>query len=169
MLLAAFERAKALGLEPNVHWTVHLEMANITEEQGGTAVSYLLGRARAYTRRRGLPFAAYWVRENGEGKGHHVHIAMHWPKALSLRGLTSRWVRLAGGVMTNGVSKVTRVGGLSAYERGHWYDANADALTRYLLKGVSEKLGREIGLRSERRGKGGAVIGKRAGRTQNLI
>ncbi|MBB3765047.1 hypothetical protein [Sphingomicrobium lutaoense] len=158
----------AKGLAPNVHWTVHLEMAGITEEFGASAVSYLLGRARDYNRRRGLPFAAYWVRENGEGKGHHVHIAMHWPSELSLRGLTGRWVRLAGGQMVKGVSEVRRVGGLVQYERGNWFDANAEALTRYFLKGVSEELGQELKLLPHRRGKGGAVIGKRAGRTQNL-
>ncbi len=168
MLLAAHEMALRLGLEPNVHWTVHYECAGIPDEEGTAFVGRILADARNYARRRGLPFAAYWVRENGQGKGAHIHIAMHWPRGLSLRGLTSRWIKNAGGTCMKGTSVVRRIGGLAHYQRGKWFDANAHELTLYMLKGVADALGEELGLRPSRRGKGGNIVGKRAGRTQNL-
>ncbi|NNC47652.1 MAG: hypothetical protein HKO13_04375 [Sphingomonas sp.] len=155
-------------MEPNVHWTVHYESAGVQDDDGAAFVGKILDYARTYLRRRKKPFAAYWVRENGEGKGAHAHIAMHWPQGLSLRGLTGRWIKNAGGICVKGTSVIRRMGGLATYQRGEWFDANARELTLYMMKGVSDALGEELGLGPSRRGKGGDIIGKRAGRTQNL-
>ncbi|MBW0143783.1 hypothetical protein [Sphingomicrobium clamense] len=167
MLQLAFARSIELGVPFNRHWTVHHERAGITNEDGAAFVGRLLAPAGRYCRRRDR-FAAAWVRENGDGKGCHVHIAMHVPETAKLRGNTRRWIEQAGGTCRKGVSVVKVIGGTLAASRvgGPFYEANADVLLRYFLKGVDADLGKERSL--ELYGEGGLIIGKRAGRTQNL-
>lgn len=167
-LLAAGDYAERIGLAFNRHWTVHYQLADIGEHEAMRFIGRLLKLAGDYARRHGSRLAAVWVRENGEGKGGHVHILMHLRADLSLVGRTRRWVRLAGGECRAGVSYVRAIGGrlLSAENGGEHYRANADTVRAYLMKAAEQTAGEALGLASF--GQAGVIVGKRCGRTQNL-
>lgn len=152
----------------NRHWTVHYERAGIPENEGARFVGHLLRLVKAWARRNGAELAAVWVRENGDGKGGHVHILMHLPAELSLRNRTRRWIEAAGGTYRRNVSKVRSIGrGLQSCNRpGSGYSANLANALAYVLKGASAPVAASVGL--ARYGEGGKVIGKRAGWTQNV-
>jgi hypothetical protein len=152
----------------NRHWIVHYERAGIEDTDAVRFIGRLLKLVGDYARRHRAAFSAIWVRENGEGKGCHVHILMHLPAALSLQGRTRKWVRLAGGVYTRNVSRVAPIGGrlLAADNGGEHYQQNAIAVTSYLLKCGDREAG--LTLELPRYGQQGLIVGKRCGRTQNL-
>lgn len=167
-LIAAADHAERIGLAFNRHWTIHIERAGIADADGAQFVGRLLKLARDYAGRNGAGFAAVWVRENGDSKGSHVHILMHLPAALSLKGKTQKWVRLAGGASCAKVSHVRAVGRrlLSAENRGQEYAENANRALAYLLKGASRESVNALSL--PRHAAGGYVIGKRCGWSQNI-
>lgn len=167
-LIAAAEFCQSLKRPFNRHWTVHYEAAGIPDSEGAAFVGRLLSRVRREVRRYRGNLGSLWVRENGSGKGAHVHILMHLPAGFSLRNKTRRWIEAAGGRYGKGVSKVRIIGGsLASASRGserHW--ENVRKVLAYLLKGASVQAGVALGL--ARYGEGGKVIGKRCGRTQNI-
>jgi len=172
-LLMAARVAELTGLRFNRHWTVHYERAGIAECDGARFIGHLLKLASAQARRDGGQMAAIWVRENGEGKGGHVHIMLHLPAGTHLRNRTRRWIVAAGGKYRARVSRVNSIGGrLSFAELGgdpmsdQHYRANAEAVLRYLLKYGNVGAGEALGL--ARFGEAGKVIGKRCGFTQNI-
>ena len=167
-LIAAADQAQRMGLSFNRYWTVHYERAGIAEIDAARFIGRLLKLAGDYARRHNGNFAQMWVRENGDGKGGHVHILLHLPSRLSLRGRTGHWVRLAGGKCCSRVSRVRSIGhGLrSADNGGEDYQQNADKVLAYILKGADPETGAALGL--ARYGERGLIIGKRCGRSQNL-
>lgn len=167
-LIAAAHRAEGMGLAFNRHWTVHYERAGIAEADAARFIGRLLKLARDAARRKIGGFTAIWVRESGEGKGGHVHILMHLPAGLGLRGRTRKWVGLAGGECRKGVSVVRSIGGalISADIGGEHYRHNAGAVLAYVLKGAGRAAGEALGL--PQLGEAGLVVGKRCGRTQNI-
>lgn len=167
-LVAAAGVATKIGLAFNRHWTVHYERAGIAERNGARFVGHLLKLVSAQARRAGGELAAVWVRENGDGKGGHVHILMHLPAGMSLRNRTRRWIECAGGTYKRNVSKVRTIGrSIGACSRSEGdYSANLDAALAYLLKGAGAPVAESLGL--IRWGEGGLVIGKRCGTTQNV-
>jgi hypothetical protein len=154
--------------QDNRHWTIHYERAGIAEIDGAKFVGHVLRLAKAQARRDGGDMAAIWVRENGEGKGGHVHILLHLPAGTYLRNRTRRWIVAAGGAFRARVSKVRTIGASlqSAGGGSEHYWANADAVLSYLLKYTDMEAGEALGL--ARFGEAGKVVGKRAGFTQNL-
>jgi len=172
-LIQAADNAERLGLRFNRHWTVHYERAGIAEEGGAKFIGHLLRLAKAQARRDGGDMAAAWARENGEGKGGHVHIMMHLPAATYLRNRTRRWIVAAGGKYQAKVSKVVSFAGRldradmssDPFVNG-LYRANADAVLAYLLKYVEADVGVALGL--SRFGESGRIVGKRCGWTQNI-
>lgn len=167
-LAAAAEYAEQLGLPFNRHWTVHYESAGIDEANATAFIRRLLKLSGDYARRNGAQLAAVWCRENGKRKGGHVHILLHLPAALPLKGYTRRWVRLAGGQCRKGVSHVRSIGGnlKAAKSGGERYKQNVANVRAYLMKGATGAAGKALGL--ERYGIGGLVVGKRCGWTQNI-
>lgn len=167
-LIAAADHAERIGLPFNRHWTVHYQTAGIAEADAARFIGRLNKLVGEYSRRHGGRFAAIWVREGGEGKGGHVHILMHLPARLSLKGRTRRWVKRAGGTCRSGASYVRAVAGrlLAAESGSEHYAVNVAAVRAYLLKGAGEEAGRALGL--ARMGEGGPIIGKRCGWTQNI-
>lgn len=167
-LMAAATYASASGRPFNRHWTVHYEKAGIADSDGAAFVGRLLDSARRFASRANIEFAAAWVRENGEGKGGHVHILLHLPPSLSLRNLTRRWIDRAGGRYRARVSRVVSIGGTlncATTNPGH-YLANLQTVLAYVLKAADPDTGRRLAL--PRYDEGGRVIGKRAGWTQNV-
>jgi hypothetical protein len=170
-LMEAVAHAKKFDLAFNRHWTVHYERAGIADQDGARFVGHLLRLVAAYARRHHGKFAAMWVRENGEGKGGHVHILMHLSDGLTLRNRYRGWIGAAGGNYRRNVSKTRSIGGrLDLKERGDLgvahYGANLAAVVAYVLKGADAGLGAALDL--YRAGEGGRIIGKRCGWTQNL-
>lgn len=167
-LAAAAEYAEQLGLPFNRHWTVHYESAGIDEANATAFIRRLLKLLGDYARRNGAQLAAVWCRENGKRKGGHVHILLHLPADLSLKGYTRRWVRLAGGQCRKGVSHVRSIGvNLEAAKSGsEHYRQNVANVRAYLMKGATTEAGEALGL--ERFGIGGPIVGKRCGWTQNI-
>jgi len=167
-LIEAGDFAEAIGLRFNRHWSVHYAKAGIAESDATRFIGRLLKLAGGFARRHGGRLAAIWVREGGEGKGGHVHILMHLPPGLSLRGKSKRWVGLAGGRCVARVSRVRPIAGrVAAAERGDaHYRHNVGNVRRYLLKNVDLEAGVDLGLKHK--GQSGLVVGKRCGWTQNV-
>lgn len=167
-LAAAAEYAEQLGLPFNRHWTVHYESAGIDEADATAFNRRLLKLLGDYARRNGARLAAVWCRENGKRKGGHVHILLHLPADLPLKGYTRRWVRLAGGQCRKGVSHVRSIGGnLKAAKSGsEHYRQNVANVRAYFMKGATSAAGKALGL--EQFGIGGLIVGKRCGWTQNI-
>lgn len=167
-MIEAANFAERIGLAFNRHWTVHYEIAGIAEHDSAAFVGRLLALVRKWVRRAGGNMAALWARENGDGKGGHVHILLHLPSGMTLRNLTLRWIKAAGGNPVRRVSRVRTIGGLltNAKVGGARYRANADAVLAYLVKAASAETGHALAL--PRHGEGGPIIGKRAGWTQNI-
>lgn len=167
-LLAAVAQLEKQSKQFNRHWTVHYARAGISDRDGARFVGRLLKRAGEHVRRAHGKIAAIWVRENGEGKGAHVHIVLHLPDGLVLRNHTRRWIKAAGGRYRKGVSEVRSIGGTlaSARANGERHKVNVGKLMAYLMKGADAETGERLGL--HRSGEGGPIIGKRCGWTQNL-
>lgn len=152
----------------NRHWTVHSERAGIASMDGAGFVGRLIDTVRRYATRHGYQMSALWVREDGEGKGGHVHILLHLPPSLSLRTLTVRWVRSAGGTYRAGVSHMETIGGglnCAATNPEH-YGLNMGEVLAYVLKAADPDTGRRLCL--PKCDIGGMVRGKRIGWTQNI-
>ena len=167
-LIAAARFAHAIGLPFNRHWTIHSEKAGIQAHDGQRFVRRVLKSAGTAARRHGGQLAGIWVRENGEGKGEHVHILMHLPRGMKLANRTRRWVVAAGGTYQPRVSRVRSIGGLlsSAELNDERYLANADNVLAYLLKHGDESAMEALGLLLW--GQRGLIMGKRCGSTQNI-
>lgn len=168
-LIAAASHADRLGLRFNRHWTVHYERAGIDEAKAAAFIGRLTKLVRECSRRRGGGFAAIWVREGGKSKGGHVHILMHYPAALCLKGRTRRWIRCAGGTSRKGVSRIRAVAGRvsEAANGGEHYAHNLAVVRGYLLKGASKEACEALQLDRAAIDQG-RVLGKRCGTTQNI-
>ena len=166
-LIDAAMQALAIGLPFNRHWTIHYERAGIAEQDAVRFIGKLLHRAGQEARRFGGQLAAIWVRENGPGKGGHVHILLHLPVGMKMQRWARRWVVTAGGKWRAGVSKTRSIAGnLTANVETEYYRENVGALLAYVLKGADTEAGSFLNL--DRFGKGGEIVGKRCGRTNNL-
>ena len=148
------------------HWTVHYGLAGIEPEDGARFVGKLLDLVSKQARREGGQLTAIWVRERASGKGEHVHIMLHLPDTMDLRNRTNRWIKVAGGKIVKGVSKVRSIGGrlggvavLSDTMLAEHYRTNAENVVRHLLKGAGADIGGQLGL--TRYGEAGRIIGKR--------
>jgi len=167
-LITAALHAERVGLAFNRHWIVHSEKAGILPHDGQAFVGRLLRSASREAKRAGGQMAANWVRENGDGKGEHVHILMHLPAGMNLRNKTRGWIVAAGGTYERNVSYVRPIGGpLKRLDpTSEHYKANADAVIDYLLKGANEAAALALGL--SHWGEFGWIIGKRCGLTENI-
>lgn len=169
-IIGAAYRASAIGLAFNRFVTIHWELAGIGDARAAWATGRFIKLASDWLATRGGRFAWAWVRENGDGKGSHVHILLHVPPALA-RGFAAmqrRWLkRITSKPYRPGTIKSERVGGsLRAAETvPEHYAANLDAALAYVLKGASPDAARALGL--ERLEAGGRVIGKRSAVSQN--
>ncbi len=152
-----------MGKPLNRHITIHWEAAGLTDGAAMPATTAFL----KYLREWGGGQVAYiWVRENGDGKGSHVHILAHIPEAKKMSGARSRrWVERctckayrAGAIQCR---KITGYGG----DDGKLYDANLSAVLAYVLKGAQPDTAARLGIAHEH---GGRVIGKRCGTSRNL-
>jgi hypothetical protein len=159
--------AEAVGLPLSRFTTIHWERAGLSDgSRATTAFKRELTRLAA---RRGYTLAFAWVRENGPGKGDHVHILWHgpadWP---DLEPCLRRAMKATGAVNRAKVRRTLSVGRSlrAALAGGPDYLANLGAVVGYLVKGASPEAMRTLGL--DRSEPGGVVIGKRCGVSQNI-
>ncbi|CCA93376.1 hypothetical protein [Novosphingobium sp. PP1Y] len=167
-MIAAASYAQATGRTFSRHWTIHYGNAGIPDSEGAAFVRNILKRAGEHIRRAGGDMAAIWSRENGEGKGAHVHILLHAPDGYTFRNRTRRWIEGAGGKYRRGVSVVRVIGGTLASARSNdaRHGGNVWNVLAYLMKGADNETGAALEL--NRHGAGGPIIGKRCGWTQNI-
>lgn len=170
-IIAAAQRAVRAGLPLNRHLTIHWEAAGVPDCRAAWATARFLTLARDWLRKRGAPFAWAWVRENGDGKGGHVHILLHCRPELarSFAAMQRRWLRrVTSRPYRARVIRTARIGGtLTAAETAPAvYAENLAAVVGYLLKGASPEAARSLGL--ERLEPGGRVTGKRAATSENI-
>lgn len=177
-ILEAAEFAAAAGMPFNRHVTVHWQQAGISDERAAWATGRFLKLAGDWiAKRRALEnnqpksnrFAWAWVRENGDGKGSHVHILMHLPAGTRIGAMQRRWLRsITGRPYSASTIKTARIGGTAdaAQSAPAAYQVNLAAVVGYVLKGATPPAARELGL--GRLESGGQVIGKRAATSQNI-
>jgi hypothetical protein len=170
-IVAAAQFAARIGLPLNRHLTIHWEAAGVPDCRAAAATAAFLTLARDWLRKRGAALAWAWTRENGDGKGSHVHILLHCRPELAraFAGMQRRWLRrVTGKPYRARIIRTARIGGTltAAQTAPAVYAENLAAVVAYLLKGASPAAAREVGL--ERLEAGGRVIGKRAGTSQNI-
>ena len=162
-LLAAAHRARDLGLPLNRHITVHWEAAGVPDSRAMAATTAFLKSLRDWL---GAETAYLWTRENGDGKGSHVHILAHLPAGRRWHGARGRrWIeRISGKPYIAGVIKTRRIGG-AGEPGGELYAANLAAVLAYAMKGVEPGAAAALAIEHEA---GGRIIGKRCGRSRNI-
>lgn len=163
MLIAAAQTAIMLGLPFTRHITVHWETAGIRDAQAGAATTAFLKYLREWL--RGAT-AYLWARENGEGKGSHLHILAHIPDGRQMSGAQSRrWImQVSGQPYRAGTIRTVRIRGDSD-PAGRVYAANLQTVLVYVLKGTDPPAAAALGFRHKA---GGRIIGKRCGTSRNI-
>jgi hypothetical protein len=169
-IIAAAQSAAAMGLPLNAHVTIHWERQGVPDSAAAKATGSFLTCVRDWLRKQGLPFAYAYARENGDGKGSHVHILLHLPPGSRWHFQRSRrWLEaVSGGRYRKGVVVTARVRGTAAGAIAHreLYAANLQTVVGYLTKGALPCAAHALGLVNFE--PGGRVAGKRAGWSQNV-
>lgn len=170
-LRAAAHFAPKAGVPFNLFKTIHWQKAGVSDPLAATG--RFLKLASDWIRSKGGTSAYVWVREAGDEKGEHVHILLHVPPALA-PGLARRqrgWLQACGAEWRRGVIYTERIGqslrhATAGEVSGKDYLAHLKAVVGYVLKGGEPVALEALGL--ERVETTGAVVGKRAGVSQNL-
>lgn len=169
-LIDAAAYALAMGWLFQRHWIVHYGKAGVAPDKGRRFVGRLLELVRKQARREGGDLVALWVRERASDIGEHAHILLFVPPGMSLRNRTRRWIAAAGGKCVRGVSKVKVIGGrlprTNSRAPASHYRENAANVVGYLLKSAEAATGERLALKYS--GRGGRIIGKRCGWTENI-
>jgi len=162
-LIAAAKRAGAIGRPFNRVITVHWETAGLTDAEAMWATTAFLKYWREWL---GGQTAYLWTRENGGGKGSHLHILAHLPEGREIEGRRSmRWiVRVTGKPYRRGVIMTEKIGG-ARQPAGALYSENLGTLLAYVLKGAEPEAAAALGIDHKH---GGRIIGKRCGISRNL-
>lgn len=155
--------ARKIGRPFNRHITVHWEAAGVPDCQAAKATTAFLKYLREWL---GGATAYVWARENGDGKGSHVHILAYVPADRHLSGARfRRWLeRVAGRLYRPGTIHTARIAG-HRQPGGPVYAANLQAVLTYVLKGVDADTAAAIGIAHE---SGGCIVGKRCGTSRNI-
>ena len=166
-LNAAVLQAQKTGLPLNRFITVHWEAAGLPLENMAKATGSFVGRLTEWLRRRGHRTAWIWAHENGSREGGHCHLLVHVP-AVSVVDLTkaqARWLRIiTGRPYRAGVIKSIAIGRRLDLEVSNpcRHFANLETLVAYVTKQA------EASAKSSFHQRGGRVIGKRCGTSQNI-
>jgi len=177
-IIAAAQFAAAIGSPFNRHMTIHWEQAGVPDSRAAWATGRFLKLAGDWIAKRSSQLeinqpkskraariAWAWVRENGDGKGSHVHILLHLPankitgkngpnahgdntpgkQRQGLGNIPRRWLRsITGTSYLSSTIKTQRIGGTAgaAMTAPAAYQANLAAVVSYLLKGASPAVAR---------------------------
>lgn len=162
-LLEAAEYAKSIGLPLEVHASIHWALTDAGDDpKGKFGVRVREGLSKCL-KRRGIPFAAIWVRERasgGQAEVEHLHLLFHlpraWQKGEKLADITNcleRLINRHAGYVYDGALEIT-------------LPRNSDI--RYLLKGSPPKIQRELRIKRTWRSPQGLILGKRCGATEKI-
>jgi len=162
-LVGATRRAIAMKRPFNRFLTVHWKTAGLTDREAMAATTAFLKYLREWL---GGATAYIWTRENGGGKGTHLHILAHYPASRKANGrLAMRWVeRITGNLYKQGVIFSEPISGASQPDSEH-YAENLQTVLAYILKGLEPDAAASLGIEHEH---GGRVIGKRCGTSRNI-
>ena len=129
------------------HWIVHYNRAGIQPDDAMRFIGKLIDLVSKQARRDGGSLTCIWVRERSSKYGEHIRILLHLPELTTLHNRTRRWIELAGGKCVAGVSRVKAVRGRKGQGAGRaLHRANAEHLTRYLLKACGKEIGEQFAL-----------------------
>lgn len=175
-IIGAAQYATAIGLPFNRFVTIHWQQAGIPDSGAARSTGQFIKLASDYCAKRGSRIAWAWVRENGDGKGSHVHILLHWPNVketadngANWRNLAQRWLRaITDKPYRVGTIKTERIGGTinTATASPALHNENLAKVVGYILKGTDPSVAPILGL--TRLEAGGTIIGKRAATSQNI-
>lgn len=151
--------------------TIHFDAAGIVDPV--RAVGQLMKLANDWLRTKGEALTYIWVRENGDGKGDHVHILWAIPPALA-QDFAKRergWRRLIGAKRRARAFKSEPIGlnlrhGEYEIQYGRDYRCDLHGVLDYVLKGATPKTAKALGLPYS--GSGGELWGKRSGMSENI-
>lgn len=162
-LLAVTKQAIAIGRPFNRFLTVHWQAAGLTDREAMAATTAFLKYLREWLR---CETAYVWTRENGGGKGSHLHILASFPQSRKWNGwIARRWVeRITGNPYKSGVVLSEPIVGARQPDSA-LYDANLQTVLAYILKGASSNVTARLGIDHEF---GGRIIGKRCGTSRNI-
>lgn len=162
-LLAATQRAIARGRPFNRFLTVHWEAMGLTDREAMAATTAFL----KYLRELLKGDTAYvWTRENGDGKGSHLHVLAYFPESRKWNGwIARRWVeRITGNPYVQGAFLSEPIAGARQPDSA-LYVENLQTVLAYVLKGASPDAAASLGIDHEF---GGRIIGKRCGMSRNI-
>ncbi len=162
-LIDAALAARNIARPFNRHITVHWEAAGVPDGEAMAATTAFLKCLRDWT---GGRTAYVWVRENGDGKGSHLHILAHVPLVKTWHfALARRWLgRITGKPYRAGIIRTRPIAGAGEPD-GAAYSANLQAVLAYVLKGAEPDAAAALGIGHEA---GGRIIGKRCGTSRNI-
>ena len=161
-LTASARMAMKPGRAVNRFITVHWERAGIVDDKAMAATTAFLKSLREWA-----GVATYiWMRENGDGKGSHLHILAHVPAGKRWHAAPARrWLeRITGNPYRRGIILTRHIRGAGNPD-SVLYRANLGAVLEYVLKGASPETASALGIAHEA---GGRIVGKRCGTSRNI-
>jgi hypothetical protein len=155
----ALHFAVAINLLPNYHLIIHWGLTSNRAEPFRALQRFLVCMSK-WLKRRDVPIAFIWVRENAQNTSEHVHVVLYCPKeyAADLEAAAANW---AG-------AEDTRAVFLRACENKSY--CNVHTLLGYLLKGGDDKVRHAFPVPSAKRHSRdqGTILGKRVGTSRSL-
>ncbi|MEN3973795.1 hypothetical protein [Emcibacter sp. SYSU 3D8] len=168
-IIEAARHAIRVGLPFNRHITIHWETTGIPDRRAAWATGRYLKLMGDCVAKQGGRIAWAWARENGAGKGSHVHILVHIPADYPLVRMQRRWLRnITGRPYAAGTIRTKSIGGALAVAQAvtDAYLVNLGEAVAYILKGVSADSAAALGL--DKLEPGGRIVGKRVATSQNI-
>ena len=147
----------------NRHIILHWDAMGVPDNRAMAATTLWLKAFREWT---GGKTAYVWTRENGDGKGSHLHLLAHIPTEKRWHGSRARrWLeRISGNQYKSGAIKTRCISGCHSPD-SPVYVLNLKVVAAYILKGVSADVALTLGIAHE---PGGLITGKRCGSSRNI-
>lgn len=169
-VLAGLLHAEHIGVAPTHMITINWEQAGVTD--GVRATGRFLKLYKDAAASRGWLTCHVWVRETGACHGDHVHILLHIPPGNAgwLAKRKAGWLAKCGASRMKGVSHTGPIIGRPLTQTpfetvSDLYQANLDAVARYILKHCTSAIATAFGIRPN----GGCTVkGKRVSISENL-
>jgi len=159
-IIEAARYAGEIGLLPNAHCTIMWNGTGAFTDTDGKLLAKVREGLNKALARRGIQFAAVWVREARPHKGEHAHMVFHLPSKWRKAGRRAEIERVIERL-------VDRHGG-GLY--GDWTVdlRNCNGDVRYLLKGGTREVRSKYKVKRKFAPSQGIIFGKRCGATQNI-
>jgi hypothetical protein len=149
--------------------TVHWEKQGIADERAAWATGRFIKLMSDYIGSKGGRIAYAWVRENGDGKGSHVHILIHLPRGRGIGQKARGWIgRITRKPYQTGAIDTRRIAGTAdaCWTAPALHRTNLATALSYVLKGASAEARAALPIWHAEIG--GRIIGKRCSTSQNI-